>query len=135
MSRMYFVKKRQLIDNRCYFIAPCYNNIISKLFYRHQELVKHFKTPLVVSIESTLLRKQYVQFIPKPTRDYLPIHRGSDLLIYEVTGSIDILCNVKLKTSYMLNNRFRIIPAWEILCFVVIVKFVTFETLSGCTKK
>lgn len=43
MSRMYFVKKETIY--RCYFIARCYNIIISKLFYRHEEVVIVLRLP------------------------------------------------------------------------------------------
>lgn len=85
MSRMYFVKKETIY--RCYFIALCYNIIISKLFYRHEEVVIRFKAPLVVRALSPHCCANNMSNPSRDPRDYLPIR----LMICEVTGSIDIL--------------------------------------------
>lgn len=89
MSRMYFVKKETIY--RCYFIALCYNIIISKLFYRHEEVVIRFKAPLAVRALSPHCCANNMSNPSRDPRDYLPIRRGGDLMICEVTGSIDIL--------------------------------------------
>lgn len=85
MSRMYFVKKETIY--RCYFIARCYNIIISKLFYRHEEVVIRFKAPLVVQALSPHCCANNMSNPSRDPRDYLPIR----LMICEVTDSIDIL--------------------------------------------
>lgn len=73
MSRMYFVKKETIY--RCYFIARCYNIIISKLFYRHEEVVIRFKAPLVVRALSPHCCANNMSNPSRDPRDYLPIRR------------------------------------------------------------
>lgn len=121
MSRMYFVKKETIY--RCYFIARCYNIITSKLFYRHEEVVIVLRLPWL-----------YGHWVHIVAQTICLIHPETHETTYQYVGEaiswsakwlavLIFCCIVNLKTSYMLNNRFRIVTPREILCFVVIVKF------------